>query len=73
LAARGGNGVVGVDDTLAAVQEGRVQTLVLVEGALPPEVAGPAIARVLDLGGEIEFVGEESALGADQIGALLRY
>ncbi|NLH06065.1 MAG: hypothetical protein GX484_00505 [Chloroflexi bacterium] len=73
LAARGGNGVVGVDDTLAAVQEGRVQTLVLVEGALPPEVAGPAIAHVLDPGGEIEFVGEESALGADRIGALLRY
>lgn len=73
LAARHGNGVVGVDDTLAAIQEGRVQTLVLVEGAVAPEVAGPAIARVLDLGGEVEFVGEESALGADQVGALLRY
>lgn len=74
LAAKGTNGVTGLKDTLAAVDAGRVQTLILVEGALAPDVADPAIARVVDTGGNVEFVAEESALvAAEGIGALLRY
>ncbi len=74
LAAKGGAGVVGLDGTREASEAGRVQTLVLAEGALPTETAEPLIARVLDYGGEIEFVGEDSPLsGEGGIGALLRY
>lgn len=74
LAARGANGVVGIEPTLQAAKNGRVQTLVLVEDALPPDVSGPAIAHVVDMGGEVEFVGTGSPLDAHGgIGALLRY
>lgn len=74
LAARGASGVVGLEGTLQAAEEGRVQTLVLVEDALPPDVAGPAIAKVVDMGGDVEFVGTGSPLDAHGgIGAVLRY
>lgn len=74
LAAKGGAGVVGIKETREASEAGRVQTLVLAEGAVTPEEAEPVIARVLDYGGAVEFVGEESVLaGEGGIGALLRY
>lgn len=74
LAAKGANGVLGPEETLAAVDAGRVQTLLVVEGALPAEVTAPAIARVVDYGGEVEFVGENSPLREHGgIAALLRY
>lgn len=74
LAAKGANGAVGLADTLKAADEGRVQTLLLVDGAVAPDVAGPAIAHVLDCGGSVEFVSSTSPLAAhDGIGALLRY
>lgn len=73
-AAKGANGVVGLGPTLEAVEAGRVQTLVLVEGALEPEVADPAIVRTVDYGGEVEFVDSNiSPAILDGIGALLRY
>jgi stalled ribosome rescue protein Dom34 len=74
LAAKGSNGVTGLEDTFDAIDAGRVQTLVLVEGAIPPEQTDPAIVRTVDYGGDVRFVAENSPL-AEQggIGALLRY
>jgi stalled ribosome rescue protein Dom34 len=74
LAAKGANGVVGKEGTIAAVDAGRVQTLVLVEDVLPPEEADAAITRVVDYGGRVVFVDPDSPLvGTGGIGALLRY
>lgn len=73
-AARSANAAVGLKPTLEAIEAGRVQTLVLVEGALGPETADPAIAMVVDFGGEVEFINAEPSLEMpDGIGALLRY
>jgi peptide subunit release factor 1 (eRF1) len=74
LAAKEANGVVGLEDTLNAIDAGRVQTLILVEGVIPPDQADPAIVRTVDYGGDVCFVAEDSPL-AEQggIGALLRY
>lgn len=74
LAAKGAAGVVGLKETQAAIDAGRVQTLLLVEGAVPPEVADPAIVKVVDHGGEVEFISNGSPLAAEGgIAALLRY
>lgn len=74
LAAAGGNAIIGLEETLAAIEQGRVQTLVIVEGAVDLEQAGLAVTRALDYGAEVEFVGEDGPLTlADGIGALLRY
>ena len=74
LAAQGGNGAVGKQATLEAVQTGRVDTLVLVDGALPPDEADPVIAQAVDFGGKVRFVEEDSPLREKEgVGALLRY
>lgn len=74
LAAKEANGVVGLEDTLSAIDAGRVQTLVLVEGSIPPDQADPAIVRTVDYGGDVRFVAEDSPLAEHGgIGALLRY
>ncbi len=74
LAGKGANGAIGLKDTLAAVDSGRVQTLLLVEGMLTPDVADPAIAKAVDFGGTVEFVDADSELAKSEgIGALLRY
>ncbi len=74
LAAKGANGVVGLDETRKAAWSGRVQTLLLAEGIIAPEVLDPLIATVVDLGGTVEFVDAESPLSeSGGVGALLRY
>jgi len=74
LAAQGGNGAVGKQATLDAVQSGRVDTLVLVDGALPPDEADPVITQAVDFGGKVRFVEEDSPLrDKEGVGALLRY
>ncbi len=74
LAAKGAAGVVGLKETQAAIDAGRVQTLLLVEGAVPPEIADPAIVKVVDYGGDVEFISDGSPLAAEGgIAALLRY
>ncbi len=73
-AARGANGVVDLEPTLKAVEEGRVQTLALVEGALEPEVAHRVIWQTIDNGGDIVFVEPDApVVPVGGIGALLRY
>lgn len=73
-ASKGAYGVMGLGPTQEAAEAGRVQTLVLVEGALQPEVADPLIVKVVDYGGEVEFVESDvSPALLDGVGALLRY
>lgn len=74
LAAAGGNAITGLKATLAAVGQGRVQTLVIVEGAVEAEAAGRAVSEALEYGAGVEFVGEDGPQTLeDGIGALLRY
>jgi hypothetical protein len=74
LAAQGGNGTVGKKETLEALEAGRVDTLVLVDGELPPNEADPAINKAVDFGGKVTFVDEDSPLAKEGgLGALLRY
>jgi hypothetical protein len=73
-AGKGANGVLGLEDTRAAVAAGRVQILVLVEGRLEPDIVDPLIGKTVGFGGEVEFVAPESSLAnSGGIGALLRY
>lgn len=73
-AAKGANGIVGLEATLEAVQSGRVQTLALNEGILAPEDAQKAIWQTIDNGGTIVFIEQDvPVVLIDGIGALLRY
>lgn len=101
-AAKGAGGVVRLEDTLRAVHEGRVQTLVVREGYRAPgrqcqgcgyvtakngsdcpfcgqpmeqvkDAVEMAVRKVMQNGGEVEIVYENSQLQAVGIGGLLRY
>jgi len=102
-AAKGEGGVVGLADTLTALQEERVHTLVVAEGFSAPgyrcadcgyvaaesngtcpycsgdmlhvdDAVEYAVKRMLELGGHVESVRDNSALvKAGSIGAVLRY
>jgi len=102
-AAKGEKGVLGLDDTLKAVHEGRVQVLLIRDhfqapgcqckscGFLSaysmescpfcggeceqiPDAVELAVRKVMQMGGEVEVLHRDHAVGQfDTIGALLRY
>ena len=101
--AKGKGGVIGLDETLSMVHEGRIQNLLVLEGFRSagyrckgcgfltsqeigncpfcssdfseiPDAVDLAVRRILEQGGDVDFIQENSQLEEQgKIGALLRY